>query len=429
MTDQLVVENPKRHVSKEKWSAGWYNYYAGFSPRFAKALLESSGLARESVVADPWNGSGTTTEIASVLGFRGYGFDVNPVMMIVAKARMLRRPTRSSIKPLTDQIIESARTHSQAVQNDPLAAWFRPKSVNVVRRFEVAIYKLLIDSKECKLLNDSERSNRVSDIAAFFYNALFRSVRSVIKEFLGSNPTWVRKAKSEEEKITVNWTHLGREFRRQVNRMLVALDDVQFCHIDADYLLETANSRSLPISDQFVDFILSSPPYCTRIDYAITTLPELAILGYSESEVRKLRDTMIGTSTISKNETSLNDEWGSTCKRLLKKIKQHESKASATYYYKNHLQYFDALYESLGECYRVLKPQSRCVLVVQDSYYKDVHNNLPKIVTEMANAQNLSLIKDIDFLQSRTLAGVNPNVRAYRDSFSATESVLCFKKC
>jgi hypothetical protein len=68
------------------------------------------------------------------------------------------------------------------------------------------------------------------------------------------------------------------------------------------------------------------------------------------------------------------------------------------------------------------------VLVVQDSYYKNLHNDLPRIFVEMAARQKLTLIERRDFPLSRTMAGINPRVSDYRKSFSATESVLSFIK-
>ncbi len=87
MLKNLTIENPKRNNLARKGSASWYQYYAGFSPRFAKTLLESAKLNSNAVVIDNWNGSGTTTEAASVLGYKTFGFDLNPVMIVVAKAK------------------------------------------------------------------------------------------------------------------------------------------------------------------------------------------------------------------------------------------------------------------------------------------------------------------------------------------------------
>jgi DNA modification methylase len=422
------IENPKRFVSSNKSTAGWVDYYAGYSNGFAKTLLESSDLPAQAVVVDPWNGSGTTTEVASILGFKGHGYDVNPVMLIVAKARMLSRPTKPSIIPLMNRILASAKSQAISVSsNDPLDSWFLSNGIGAIRAIESSIQELLVDSDGYVALHELDTPEKLSDLGAFFYNALFRSVRQSLLGFYSSNPTWIRKAKTEEQKIRLSLTSLGLEFRRQVSGMLQSLEDVPYCHLDADYVLGVATSDDIPIKDRSADIILSSPPYCTRIDYAIATLPELAILGYSKEKLRALRDQMIGTSTISKMQPAPSEEWGKTCNKLLKRIKDHTSKASATYYHKNHLQYFDGMFASLGECQRILKPGSNCVLVVQDSYYKDVHNDLPKIITEMAEVNGLSISKRRNFKQSRTLAGVNPGTKAYRQTFGATEAVLWFK--
>ena len=176
-------------------------------------------------------------------------------------------------------------------------------------------------------------------------------------------------------------------------------------------------------------FVLGSPPYCTRIDYAMTTCAELSLLGFGrDSGFRDLRRELVGSATVPKVIPRTSEKWGSTCLGFLETLRQHTSKASATYYYKNHLQYFRSLSASIQEISRVLKPEGRCVLVVQDSYYKDLHNDLPVMLAEMATSRGLALEERCDFPLSRTMAGINPGSKGYRVSFSATESVLVFGK-
>jgi DNA modification methylase len=61
----------------------------GFSYDFAYKLIESAKLPKGAVVMADWNGSGTTTAAAAALNHHSYGFDLNPVMVVVAKARLL----------------------------------------------------------------------------------------------------------------------------------------------------------------------------------------------------------------------------------------------------------------------------------------------------------------------------------------------------
>ncbi len=137
---------------------------------------------------------------------------------------------------------------------------------------------------------------------------------------------------------------------------------------------------------------------------------------------------MMGTPTIDKTKNYDSDDWGRTCSRFLSSIQRHPSKASSTYYLKYYRQYFASAFASLREIDRVLKKSGRCVLVVQDSYYKEIRNDLPYIFIEMANGLGWSLKQKVDFHIKQTLAGVNPEVRPYRKTFQATESALVFSK-
>ena len=118
--------------------------------------------------------------------------------------------------------------------------------------------------------------------------------------------------------------------------------------------------------------------------------------------------------------------WGETCNRFLDKLYSHTSKASKTYYFKNHLQYFASLYASIREISRVLKRDGKCAMVVQDSYYKDIRNDVPKMVIEMARAHGLALQRQETFVSGRSMVGMNKKAREYISGRKTKESVLCF---
>src|SRR5690606_20536484 len=100
--------------------------------------------------------------------------------------------------------------------------------------------------------------------------------------------------------------------------------------------------------------------------------------------------------------------WGDTCTRLLDRIRRHPSKSSSGYYLRNHLQYFDGLFESLAELDRVLKPTGSCTIVVQDSWYKDVHTDLAAITKEMCLSHEWRFVGRDDHRVKRTYASINP---------------------
>ena len=430
LIENLIIENPKRTSRNCVGHISLYPYYAGFSPSFANALLASTSLSQESKIVDPWNGSGTTTTAAIKLGYCTQGYDLNPVMVIAAKACMLNVREKTSLWPIAVDIMSKASKGDLLTVNDedPLCTWMEPSSVMLVRKLEKALQLLLVDNENYQLLIIRNNFNSLSDIAAFFYAALFRCIRSLVSDFVASNPTWVKKPKLLSSRLKPNKKVVIDTFGIEVQNMIQAINNEvsNSPNTTGEALIEVASSESLPTFDKSVDFILSSPPYCTRIDYAVATMPELALLGYKlDGNFQHLRRKLIGTSTVPSTLMDPLPSWGETCNQFLQQLVAHESKASKTYYYKNHTQYFGAIYSSLSELKRILRQNGVCILVVQDSCYKDLHNDLPQIFIEMANNNGLKLKRRVDFNLARTMADINPRTNKYRRR-RLTESVLCF---
>jgi len=186
------------------------------------------------------------------------------------------------------------------------------------------------------------------------------------------------------------------------------------------------NAERLSLPDDSVDVVITSPPYCTRIDYAVATSIELAVLRASPEDFSQIRRSLMGTSTVPATAIEVDSKWGTICENFLNGIYEHPSKASKTYYFKNHLQYFDSLSKSIGQLARVVKSDGKCILVVQDSYYKDIHNDVPGIAAQMASRSGFDLAVRRDFVSGKSMAGINGKARQYLKKRTTTESVLCF---
>src|SRR5262249_12931486 len=161
----------KRRTTPQTGRDQWFPYYAGFSSEFARKLLASSSLPAGSSVLDPWNGSGTTTCSAVLNGYQAIGFDLNPVMSVIAKARLLTESEMVSVIPLLKDILKKAAISKHpTLENDPLHIWFGPDAAASLRHIERAIYRLLVPGTDNKSAADC--IDEISCIAAFFYVAL-----------------------------------------------------------------------------------------------------------------------------------------------------------------------------------------------------------------------------------------------------------------
>jgi hypothetical protein len=398
----------------------WYRYYAGYSASFVEqALRESAATAK--LVLDPWNGTGTTTVVAASKNVPAIGFDVNPALVVVSRARLLGAGVWASIDPLGADVV--AHAASVELDDDPLRFWFTQQAVSSLRGLQQSVHRLLVDSGTASQ-PAYEGASGMSTLAAFFYTVLFRTVRVLIASRAGTNPTWWKRVE-EADRLGPSRDEIMTQFRASAKELASGLHRDNYDG-GVDIRLGLGDSRRLLLEDGTVDAVVSSPPYCTRIDYGVATRPELAVLGAGEEDIKLLRGQMVGTPTMT-GERGSPERWGETATAFLAGVAAHGSKASGGYYTNYFLQYYAGMWSSLGELRRVMRNSAPAVLVVQDNYYKDLHNDTAKILSEMAIALGFESAARHDFPVIRNRASMNPRTRQYRTKASAVESILVLR--
>lgn len=417
----------KRRPDRTPSRDGWYNYYAGFTSAFALDVLGAAKLSPGATVLDPWNGSGTTTLAATQLGLRGVGVDINPVAVLVARAKLAHPADALHLWGLLNLIETRAATLPVDLRGEePLLDWLHPLVARKYRSLEQAIAYVLVSP-------DSDTSNlqlthEWPPLASFLLVCLLRAARLHARIQTSTNPTWIRPSRAMgagDGDLASAFAGVVREFGEQLLRW----KDEAGASTATRVLL--GDSRALPLPQASVDFVLTSPPYCTRIDYVVNTSFELAALGFGSAAgdpFGKMRRTSMGTP-LSRGSAmpSIPENWSPSIKSVLDGVKSHPSKASNSYYFKTFHQYFSDCAASLNEIGRCLKPRSCAVLVVQSSYYKEIKVDLPRLVVEMG--ETIGLRGEI--LSSRPvlkyLTQINRRSSAHCINRSYSESVVLLK--
>lgn len=421
----IVIRTPKLTPSSTPTLTG--KYYAGFQGAFVEDVLDHMHVTKEHVLLDPWNGSGTTTRVGADRGISVIGVDINPVLVVVAKGRLLGANVSQSLLSLVAEVIARSRVdQTPPVEDEALEQWFTRGTARYLRSLERGVHHLLVDSPAD--MTTAEGLDRVSSLAAWFYAAVFETVRSFVGFYQTSNPTWV-KVRAGAAGISVSRDAIDARLRAVTNRRQREISRVREAAGQPMQKLILGSSTTLTeLAEGSVDACLTSPPYCTRIDYAVLTRPELAVLTIGAGhEMRALRGETIGTTTIATTVPSLSESWGDYVVETVETVSGHESKSSKSYYVKYYLQYFDSMYKSLEALRRVTKAGSPCGLVVQDSYYKDVHIDLARAVTELGEAHGWGVSERFDFKVPHRRANMNPAARQYKRGVSATESLLILR--
>ncbi len=222
----LQILDPKRESEIQTGRASWYPYYAGFSEKFANRLIASAKMKDGSVVSDPWNGSGTTTAAAAGLGHDAFGCDLNPVMVLAARARMLSKREKNSLVPLSATVVKAVEK-TDLEEDDPLVTWFVPKAAAAIRGVERAIQRVLVSQGDSLHPWTEARLQQISDLSAFYYVALFRTTRGLLNRFGASNPTWIKKPASFRARRRAEPADVRAAFLDQVRTMAGAIDSIR----------------------------------------------------------------------------------------------------------------------------------------------------------------------------------------------------------
>lgn len=416
-----VISTPK--LAAQVGGLG-YRYYAGFSPAFVGDVLDHLQVTAEDVVLDAWNGSGTTTLVCAQRGIRSFGTDLSPAMIVVARGRLHCDEPWSAVDHAR-AVVKDVPPRRRPAKEEPLRAWFKD---DCAYRLRVLVERVTARSGRIDVDGLSIRES-------FALTALFVAVRSLLRPAMTSNPTWVRRSLNDSERVGATWeqvTRLFLEATRELQQLdqSVAMVPQLVVHDTTHAAIPTASNTGHqiePILDsRRPTVLLTSPPYCTRIDYVASTRPELALMGWTNAEQERLRRLMLGTTTV-ESQIGRTEGFGLEADSLLDKVATHSSRASSTYYRKWLAQYLDGYQKSILMLTDVMAPSSRVALVVQDSFYKEIHIDLALITRQMCEAAGWAHESRIDFDVPRTMASINPRSRPYRDNATATESLLILR--
>ena len=387
----ITSKLPSRRSKNE-----FYRYYAGYPLNFAEWALAKLKLPESALVIDPWNGSATTGAACARLGISFHGFDINPVMVHLGRARVASVANFEEAKELIDTVDEILGA-GQSTSVAQIGAAFR----------------------EIPVSSESAHSITIA--------ALFPLARRLLTSSRTKNPSWFKKGADLKDEV-LSRSDLFRTWRS-------LLDDVSLWRSateDADGVsiaIERGDSRKSLGRKEAYDGLLTSPPYLTRLDYVQATLPEFLLLKEFDTvpDIQRLRRSMLGSPLTSDRPTQSVDRLPEGIRSLLKSISVHDSKASSSYYYRFFSTYFVDLQTSMRNIAKVLKSGANGCIVVQSSHYKEIEVDLSKAVILLGAEFGLRHTKTFGFDSQRSMSLVNS--RAHEDARKPkSESAIFLRK-
>jgi hypothetical protein len=366
-------------------------------------------------------GTGTSIVASALLGIPAIGVDLDPFSALLSRAHIA---TKADLRFITKLLGGSAGSEcSFPGKTDEL---FRPSDLRFSARVIENVRRSVVTKSDGRSvlasLLDDPLGTFDSEVVAVA--ALCIAAASAAKVVRGSNPVWLRRALPGELGRSPRLETLTRSASERMVSDLSSLP-IELSNRDIRIFNEDFRHTSLPPGS--ANLLLTSPPYLNRLDYVVSHLPSLMILGgLVPVSIDDLRSAMIGTTKIVDKGVAI-ESWGTTCLNFLESVRRHPSKASAGYYYWIYYQYFNDIYISLERLKRVVEPGGRGAFVIRTSFYKNVPVPIPQVIAEMAANQGIGARVARSEIIKTPLGGMSPRQSRYVPRKILEECVLALE--
>jgi DNA modification methylase len=358
-------------------SHNFHSFPAKFPPQLPRKFI--LGLTREGdLVLDPMNGSGTTTLEAFLTGRSGLGFDIDPLALKISRVKVT--PISHQFVKLIEQTVVDNAILNLNFNRPFLEEQLRSRWDEKTKEF--IDYWFLYDTQlELIALIDQIEKISNAEIRNFMelvFSAIVITKSGGVSLALDLAHTRPHKAKvvydikgkkiigedgvtelsSRSQFTTKKLRSAIEEFRKRFKINLVGLIDDN--PSESSINIMSGNAQDLPICDNFVDLIVTSPPYASNaIDYMRAHKFSLVWLGYSIEQLGGLRGEYIGGDSLSNIKF---EEMPTYTNSIINGIGLNDGKKANVL-----RRYFSEMHRAIKEMYRVLKHNRGAVIVVGTS--------------------------------------------------------------
>ncbi|MCW1952627.1 MAG: site-specific DNA-methyltransferase [Flavobacteriia bacterium] len=393
----------------------WYPYIEGYSPDFVKSLIKNYGITN-TLIYEPFAGTGTTLLAADDLGLSTVYSEVNPLLQFLIKTKLnvlkakdsQRRKLSKDLKDIQKAILKNINKFEEdkslaesykALFSDK--KYFPDETLEQVLKLRsyIDIVKL-----EDELLADTLTVAVISCLLPVSYlkkvgDVRFKTPKEIEKDLRTFDEILPDKIGNIAEDV------LNFDYKLKEN---------------PEFILSNAKNIGR-VNDLKIGAIITSPPYLNGTNYFRNTKIELWFLRYLqfENDLRFFRDQALtsGINDVKKEYAYINGLDIASKSSLLKATLLELNKNA----YDSRIpimaqSYFKEMYTIFNDAKPLLEQNAKVLIDIGDSIFSGVHINTDDILIELM--QGLGY----EFIENKIL-----RKRRSRNQAILTQSLLVFE--
>ncbi len=349
---------------------------AKFPPQLPRVFIESLTLPGD-VVFDPMMGSGTALLEASLLGRHGLGTDIDPLALKISNVK-LSTALLQNIETIGYEIVERA---SQKLSENPeeieelLDSRFDDESRKFVDYWfsKEAQLELMALLEEIQEIGDKE----IRSFLSLNFSAIIITKSggvSLARDLAHTRPHRDLEKKPLSARV---------EFLKRLRKNLKNISETE--GHGQGFLVCEADAQRLPLCNNCVDLIVTSPPYASHaIDYMRAHKFSLVWFGYPISKLGGLRQKYIGGDAFLKFALLPMPDFAH---QVIASVTNADKKKGLALH-----RYYSEMKLTLGEMVRVLKPGKAAVVVVGNSILRGISTDTDRCLAEIGQQAGFNLV-------------------------------------
>lgn len=375
-TTTTFIDNMKLPVHS------WFRFSAGFSAEWVEAAIRDANLSKESVLFDPFAGSGTTVLAGETVGIKSIGLEAHPFLYRVANVKLHWDSNANDFRDFAHHILKVAkgnRTNSQ-LKYPPLIHKCYPNEIL---------------SKLDALKTAWETSEDNSNISELVWLALTSILR--ISSPVGTSHMELIQPKKNKSNNLDPFDAFILRVDSMYKDMLIRQNMIE----QSKAFIYNDDARTCgSICTNSVDMVITSPPYANNFDYADATRLEMTfwneVQGWKDLQP-KIRKYLVRSCTqhvsaekivlsdllSDPNLDAIRDELGPICKKLGEIRLERGGRKN---YHQMVAAYFSDLAKVWKALRRVCKPDSLICFVIGDSAPYGIYVPVDQWLGELAIA-------------------------------------------
>jgi DNA modification methylase len=301
----------------------WYKYKEGFSANLVNYYINKQGIDNTKMALDPFAGSGAALFAASDLGIDSTGIELLPLgqKLISSKNLLINNFSESDFDRLRFWKDNKPWLYSNDMQNFNILKITKgayPEETDIlIKKYLYAI---------------NQENDKIKDVLLFALICILENISYTRKD--GQYLRWDQRsgrcahAMPFTKNILLNFNDAITEKLDEIitdctnNKCGDLFQDKNQPKGKINIIGGSCLARLPEISDNSIDIVVTSPPYCNRYDYTRTYALELAMLGSDEEGLLSLRQEMLSCTVENREKDllSINNNW----KDVLQYAERHQ---------------------------------------------------------------------------------------------------------